>query len=318
MIWSDDPSPPVLQFLLLFAKLKYWTDDDPKHLLSSFDTDDGLQRVVRTLNEAAEELRDAELRDRQLFSRPTDPRFITMWRDYETRFEPAVARLLSIFRDGPVLKVPMKETEDERWERANFLANELLDEISDGITEAASRSGVTDPSQLSNYQRNIEFYFEHLSDLHNLLGFDIRGAYRRRLLMPFTLVPRHVSKDYGNTDRVSLFVNLQQANDAFILGAPFGCLVLLRSIVEGVLRDHYRATGKDGDELINSVRRLPSGVTRDVLHNIRMMANSVVHMKSDDRVLMPKLHEQKEFELKLFHFINATRALLEGAPPLIA
>ena len=41
---------------------------------------------------------------------------------------------------------------------------------------------------------------------------------------------------------------------------------------------------------------------------------TVAHLDSDDRAPMPNVHNQKVFELHVFRFMNATRALLEGAP----
>ncbi len=199
MFGSESDSELVRWFMKLFAKLKCRIDDDPKHLLSDFDADNGLNQLVRTLDEAVQELKMLELGDQQLFSGPTNPQFITTWRDYENRFEPAVARLLSIFREGPVLDVPMKETADDRWERVNSVANELVDEISDQITGALRELDVPDSSQIKN---NTKYGIDYLLDIHKELGFSMREAYRRRLLIPFTLIPRHVSKKYGNADRL--------------------------------------------------------------------------------------------------------------------
>ena len=49
--------------------------------------------------------------------------------------------------------------------------------------------------------------------------------------------------------------NLQEAHDAFVFGATYAALALMRSIMEAVLRDHYRADGKDLSERIRNPRR---------------------------------------------------------------
>ena len=41
-----------------------------------------------------------------------------------------------------------------------------------------------------------------------------------------------------------MLTNLQQAHDAFVYGAHYAALALMRSIMEAVLRDHYGAEGR--------------------------------------------------------------------------
>jgi hypothetical protein len=55
-------------------------------------------------------------------------------------------------------------------------------------------------------------------------GFDLQGVFRRRELIPFVLVPRHVAAKHGSAEALSMLKNLQQAHDAFVFGAPFARL----------------------------------------------------------------------------------------------
>jgi hypothetical protein len=78
---------------------------------------------------------------------------------------------------------------------------------------------------------------------------------------------------------MSVLKNLQQAHDAFIFGAPFATLALMRSIMEAVLRDHYGAQGDDLRERINNARaHLPSQANVLRLHQLRKLANTVLHL----------------------------------------
>jgi Domain of unknown function (DUF4145) len=71
------------------------------------------------------------------------------------------------------------------------------------------------------------------------------------------LVPRHVAAKHASANELSFIKNLQQAQEAFIFGTPYAALALMRSIMEAVLRDHYRAQGNDLAERINNARALP-------------------------------------------------------------
>ena len=77
------------------------------------------------------------------------------------------------------------------------------------------------------------------------------------------LIPRHVSQYPGAAEKISLLTHLQQAHDAFVFGVPFASLALMRSILETTLKTHYRTTGKNLAELIETAvvasRRFESG-----------------------------------------------------------
>ncbi len=97
-------------------------------------------------------------------------------------------------------------------------------------------------------------------------GFDLRGVFRRRALVPFVLFPRHVAAHHGQAEKLPIYENLRQAHEAFVFGTPFAALALMRSIMEVVLRDHYRANGNDLSERIsNSKKLLPKGAEQAAL-----------------------------------------------------
>ena len=99
--------------------------------------------------------------------------------------------------------------------------------------------------------------------------------------MPFVLIPRHVSKHHGETEKLSLLTHLQQAHDAFIFGVPFAALALMRSILETTLKRHYQTRGGDLEELIDNCRDLPRGAFKINLHRLRRLTNDILHFERE-------------------------------------
>jgi hypothetical protein len=130
------------------------------------------------------------------------------------------------------------------------------------ITMARSRRAIEDAIQFTfetapyhdydkEFLAGIEDAMAAWQRLKHDAGFDLQGVFRRRELVPFVLVPRHVAAKHGSAQALSMLKNLQQAHDAFIFGASLAALALMRSILEAVLRDHYGAEGEDLSERIN-------------------------------------------------------------------
>jgi len=139
-------------------------------------------------------------------------------------------------------------------------------------------------------------------------GFDLRGIFRRRGLVPFVLIPRHVSRHHGEAEKLSLLTHLQQAHDAFVFGVPFAALALMRSILETTLKGHYHADGKGLETKIDNCQALPRAASKPALHRLRRLANDVLHFNSE-QVRLPR-----DFEKELLSLLYVLRALIEGAP----
>ena len=139
-------------------------------------------------------------------------------------------------------------------------------------------------------------------------GFDLEGVFRRRDLVPFVMVPRHVSSHHGEQEGLSLLTNLRQAHEAFVFGVPFAALALMRSILEVVLTMHYRSSGENLEKTIDNVCSLPAGVWKWQLHKMRKLSNDVLHVNKD-RARLPR-----EMERELVLFLDLLRKLIEGAP----
>ena len=90
-------------------------------------------------------------------------------------------------------------------------------------------------------------------------------------------------------------------------------LALMRSIMETVLRDHYRAEGKDLSERIRSARgRLPPGASEAALHRLRKLANAVLHLDREKDEGLPSMNEVR-LEKEIVSLLFVLRALIEGA-----
>src|SRR6476659_9754939 len=79
-------SPEVIKFMQLFQKLKDWSDDDPESLPELASGDEYIKDVCLNLLKAAGNLQRNERGNRELFTSPVDPKFVTAWREFERRF----------------------------------------------------------------------------------------------------------------------------------------------------------------------------------------------------------------------------------------
>jgi hypothetical protein len=165
-----------------------------------------------------------------------------------------------------------------------------------------------------DFRESIEDGMAAWERLKQDAGFDLRGVFRRRELVPFVLIPRHVAAKHGSAEVLSMLKNLQQAHDAFVFGATFAALALMRAIMEGLLRDHYGTKGPKLSERINQARELlPSGANAAALHRLRRLANAILHLDSDKDEGLPKI-EPVQLEKEIVSLLFVVRALIEGAP----
>jgi hypothetical protein len=318
---SGKDSPEVIAFTVLFARLKEWTDDAPECLEELAKTDTSVHDLCNQLFWAAEPLRMKERNARALFATPVDPRFIAIWRDYEERYENVIQDVwLSWFSlpdplQGTETVKPVHTTKaDLDWENADNAAARQEQGIEGAIDFAQFNADHEErwydqPDYITDVNNGIAAWCE----LKQQTGFNLRDVFRRRALIPFVLVPRHVAAKEGSTEVHSLLDNLQQAHDAFVFGSTYAALALMRSIMEAVLRDHYRSDGADLAERIRNVRnKLPRRANEAALHRLRKLANAVLHLDRDADAglsFMDKARLEKEIVSLLF----VLRALIEDA-----
>ena len=309
--------------MALFSSTKDWTDDDPQDLFEFAESDFSIRDLCNAVYWASYKLEAAAARGKDRFAAPVDPKFLLAWRDFENRYKATVDQLywssfeidLSFFNipshDDGVHDAPKnKSAADEIWDDADFWAEDEATRIDYALRASEERI-----SQTSFDRADFSLFEEGLSDqrLRAEAGVDLRGIIRRRALVPFILVPRHIAAKHGNGAKLSMLNNLRQAHDAFIFGVPYAALALMRSISEDVLREHFRAEGKDLNERIDNVRnRLPAGASAAALHRLRKLANVVLHLKRDEDEGL-SIIDDKKLEMEIVSLLKALGALIEGA-----
>lgn len=313
---GEKDSEEVARFLTLFAKVKECCNDLPDELAAASKDNASVKGLCVDLCLVAYELRRHERRRRELFSAPVNPAFQGAWRDFEGRFDWAVTDiwldgLLSMASTTESGKAPRGEL---RWQSADSDAVEQARAIEEAISFAYDQASDDHRGFSDEFREAIEEGSASWDRLRIDAGFDLRGVFRRRELVPFVLVPKHVSQKYGDSDAYSLLKSLQQAHEAFVFGVPLAALALMRSILEAVLRDHYGAEGKNLDQRIrNAATNLPAGASQAALDRLRKMANAILHLDVANAREFPRIDEGK-LEREIVSLLLVLRALIEGVP----
>ena len=308
---EPNDSAEVREFMAVFQKLRVLIDDLPELLESEAADNEPLTNLCMDVWNAAYSLHMAERSARRLFTAPTNPEFVTHWRDYEARCRLPLGNIafLNAFGAAPAPAV-VAAREKSHWEivasgaAANAKAIRATVEHARIDAETFAQTGLYS----EDYQDEVYAGVDAWNSLIDEAGFDLEGVLRRRALVPFTLVPRHVSQRHGETETLSLLTLLQQAQDAFVCGVPFAALALMRAILEVVLKEHYNFVGADLDQLIKNSRGLPQSVHPARLHTLRTFANIVLHFKKEDEQRLATT------ESELVSLLLTLRALIEGVP----
>jgi hypothetical protein len=328
---ESSESQEVREFMAAFGKLRTMIDDSPELLESESSDVESLRRLCVLVSRSAIRLSDAERSQPELFSARTNPDFIRSWRDYEARYKLPLDRVFfeQVFGSDsdPGVEVLRGDLETiqravdrgepaviAHWEIAARNATFDNDAARVAIEYARLNAAALPDSTVDDerYKIDVAAGAEALRRLLDDAGFDLEGALRRRALTPFILIPRHVSDRHGNDERLSLFTILQQANDAFVYGAPLAALALMRTILEIVLKNNYEAPGETLEEMIRNVRGLPSDIPSSRLDRVRRLANAILHFNKKDEQRL----SQTEKEIVLLQ-LNL-RDLIEAAPRLPA
>lgn len=306
-------SPEVVKFMALFARLKDWSDDDPEGLFDFAASDESVRDLCIELATNALVLQLNERWARDLFAAPVDPGFVAAWRDYEARYAASISNIFwaESFPEPDTTATSNSSKADLQWGWANEEAGEQASGIEHAIYWArceVENDILDDQNFLLQLDDGVAAW-DRLVAQH---GLDLRGVFRRKALVPFTLVPRAVAARHGSAEKLSMLTNLQQAHDAFIFGTPYSALALMRSIMEAVLRDHYRAEGNDLSERIRNARgRLPRGVNEVALHRLRKLANAILHLDPSKENELRKMDEVR-LEKEIVSLLFVLRALIEA------
>lgn len=299
-------SPEVIRFLTTFHEVRGLIADDPIRLWNASRQDAKLRRLCIELSDAATELADRERDQRRLFASPVDPAFLASWRDYEARFaqqigQVYIADLLNFDSPpgGPLLSP---------WDQANYEGRNQAAAIEDVMNFAWQQVSDDGRDFSDDFREDTLAGISAWDRLKNRTGFDLHGVYRRRRLVPFILIPRHVAALHSQrTDTVNLFTLLGQAHDAFVFGVPLASLALMRALLDQILTKHYGATGDTLEARIKDCRNLPRGVSKLALQRLRRDANDVLHPATRSQAV----HEVEAGFLSRLYLL---RVLIEGVP----
>lgn len=308
-------SPVVVEFLALFARIRELCNDDPELLEAEAYSDAELQKLCNQLFSVASDLQRNERRRRELFAAPVNPTFVRAWRDYEERYENRVAFvwLSEVLPPREAVELASTSNHNSRWDTADEEGEEQSGGIEGAIEFAQFNADQDDrwidqPAFIERIQDGLAAWERLKQDT----GFDLRGVFRRRALIPFVLVPREVAASYGDTEKLSMLRHLQQAHDAFVYGAPYAAIALMRSIMEAVLRDHYGAEGNLEKRIQNARDRLPRGASEAALDRLRRRANAILHLDRKEGEGLPEMNEEL-LEKEIVSLLFVLRALIEGA-----
>ncbi len=119
----------VVRFMVLYARLRKWTHDDPARVVNLLTEDDDFGALCGDVGKAASDLAEAERRERRLFAAPVDPKFVKAWRDYEQRYSNVVnaidlAELFDVSLDVVIDSIPQEGLDERRWQLAADEARE--------------------------------------------------------------------------------------------------------------------------------------------------------------------------------------------------
>lgn len=305
---EDKDSPEVVEFLSLFAQAKRRCNSNPQHLGALIQSDDDVRKLCSELAFAHEMIFVAEDQEREKFSSPVNPLFIKALREYEARYAAVMPRLFESDPEPPLMTL-WRQCDDDAAQGVQDLESLVYLSRSSGVSSRLSECfGRTLVDELDS---GIEAW-EYLT---GTVGFDPRGAIRRRCLIRLALVPRSMASRFGNQAKYSLAKNLQQAHEAFIFGATLAALALMRSILEVVLRDFYKASGEKLDHMIRDAEErelLPGDLSFFDVRRLKRTADKVVHL---DRKISPPLldYDDEKLEREIARLFGVLHRLIEQA-----
>ena len=220
---EPNDSAEVREFMAVFQKLRVLIDDSPELLESEAADNEPLTNLCMDVWNAAYSLHMAERSARQLFTAPTNPEFVTHWRDYEARYRLPLGNIafLNAFGAAPAPAV-VAAREKSHWEivasgaAANAKAIRATVEHARIDAETFAQTGLYS----EDYQDEVYAGVDAWNSLIDEAGFDLEGVLRRRALVPFTLVPRHVSQRHGEAETLSLLTSFATGARRFRLRRP--------------------------------------------------------------------------------------------------
>lgn len=219
-----------------------------------------------------------EIYERKLFRDPVNAAFIKAWREYDNSWNGAVADAAwaEIFEG---LATNFEDSRKDRfyreWEWADEKAKHVVACMVDAVERAVDSLQIGDFDE--DYVDSIENGAREFRSLRTVVGVNLHGIIRRRALTPRIFIPSHVAKRHGailgpqSSKKLSLKLQLREAQEAFIFGLPLAALSHMRAIMEILLTFHY---GFQETRLDDKIDRLRYNTQKKKL---RKLANDVLH-----------------------------------------
>jgi hypothetical protein len=329
-------SAEVAMFLTNFAELENLCNNAPKDIINISSTNQSILELCEKLYSIVVAMREAELSAPYAFSFPSNPEFKKKWRIYEEDYEEEIFWTL-LRSQKEYINVPTNcMNPNLRWLHAEVVSQNYSLPIHELFFVAASSPDtIKEISQSHGILKNETTVSaaEAWDALTEQCGLDPILTLRRRQLLPFVIAPRR--RDGDNVKTRKLLKNLEDAQRAFVFGATLAAIVMMRSHMEAVLRDHYCTKGADLEQLIDNTTNLPAGITTDKLHEIRLIANKLAHNGSEKPIYKqkpvdiwvqrisdslysssssPGKNNMQWLEMEIVHLLRVLRRLIEEAP----
>lgn len=332
------PSPDQAVFLTRFSKLKQQCNDDPKRLKNLALEDPHISECCYHLHETAESIVQGDGKSKKTMI-SVDQDFRDAWRDYQERYR------LEVFYSAPIFRTPVhltlsSETSEnmgsdwkERWNLSQigalrfslcecFIRMSLVYLKNTGEIKrvynyikklhAAHRRGCIKSEDIPEDIPNVDEMLSSMDFLQEATGINPNEVVRRHSLLSTV----HITQKAGATH--PMLEHLEQAQRAFVGGAPLASVALIRSIMEVVLRQHYRTEddihATDLEALINNASDLPPEVNPTRLHDIRRNANAILHADPNQNHRAKILYDgsDERLETEIASMFKALRELIEG------
>jgi hypothetical protein len=328
MSGTPKDSPEVMTFMALFAEVKKICGDQPEALAGLAGDDQQVRNLCVRLHSLATDLVFAEASHSEAFAVSVRKTFRTAWRDFQDRYhEPIFYITICAFReDGDGGEVYFshdafhKQAPHMAFAVSDIVAQEAFIALEKSmlalevLKEQTSETGLEiQANDGATLRLDIGNALESWQLLRDTVGLDIRTAFRRRQLLPFTLVPDQVPVPQPENGRLSLLKHLADAQNAFVFGSTLAALGLMRSIMESTLRDYYHAPGSTIEQFINNATGLPDLVSPARLHFLRTISNDVLHLSNSARFRRTSLNGER-MEREVISLFRMLRDLIEGIP----
>jgi hypothetical protein len=259
----------------------------PEEMLAFAKTDSGYASLCEELWDLVRELEESETSASAGKISPVNDQFVEEWRDYERRFSKPVMSVVAYSMLGEVTPLDANATVNGvPLETDDIFALEMTESLEVAMNYLKQEAEVADGNDL-------DIALEAWKTLIVKSRLDVHGVLRRTARAPLLLVPQSVAHKISE-DRLSLYQIWDAARQAFIF-SPFACLVVLRTLLEKILRELYAAKGEMLNDLLvdfeTKYRKMPQ------LHDVKTVGNAIAHGSQHIRATGNQFREQQQQKL---------------------